>query len=139
MASEVFKYLFFGVLATLVYMVSRAMIFGISAQGTLSAVLANAIAIVFAFFTNDKFVFSQEKDGMWGRFVKFVGARLLTLILDLVLAYLLVDTYPQLIGQFVGHSQAMVNAIESLFAQVLIIVLNYIISKFFVFTGDKSE
>ena len=65
------------------------------------------------------------------RFVKFVGARLLTLVLDLALAYFLVDTYPEIIGQFVGHSHAWVNGIESLFSQVLIIVLNYIISKFF--------
>ena len=50
MATEVFKYLFFGVLATLVYMVSRTLIFQLTKQGTLSAVLANAIAIIFAFF-----------------------------------------------------------------------------------------
>ena len=118
MATEVFKYLFFGVLATLVYMVSRTLIFQLTQQGTLSAVLANAIAIIFAFFTNDIFVFNQETTGM-------------------ALAYFLVDTYPEIIGQFVGHSQAWVNGIESVFAQVLIIVLNYIISKFFVFTGEK--
>ena len=129
MATEVFKYLFFGVLATLVYMVSRTFIFQLTQQGTLSAVLANAIAIIF--------VFNQETTGMAMRFVKFVGARLLTLVLDLALAYFLVDTYPEIIGQFVGHSQAWVNGIESVFAQVLIIVLNYIISKFFVFTGEK--
>ena len=129
MATEVFKYLFFGVLATLVYMVSRTLIFQFTQQGTLSAVLANAIAIIFAF--------NQEKTGMVTRFVKFVGARLLTLVLDLALAYFLVDTYPEIIGQFVGHSHAWVNGIESLFSQVLIIVLNYIISKFFVFTGEK--
>jgi len=133
MATEVFKYLFFGVLATLVYMVSRTLIFQFTQQGTLSAVLANAIAII----TNDMFVFNQEKTGMVTRFVKFVGARLLTLVLDLALAYFLVDTYPEIIGQFVGHSHAWVNGIESLFSQVLIIVLNYIISKFFVFTGEK--
>lgn len=137
-ASEVFKYLFFGVLATLVYMVTRALLFGLTTQGTLSAVLANAIAIIFAFFTNDSFVFQQERAGMGIRFVKFVGARLLTLVLDLVLAYLLVDTYPEVIGQFVDNNQGLVNAIESLFSQVLIIVLNYVISKFFVFTGDKA-
>ena len=135
MATEVFKYLFFGVLATLVYMVSRILIFQLTNQGTLSAVLASAIAIIFAFFTNDMFVFNQEKTGMVTRFVKFVGARLLTLVL--ALAYFLVDTYPEIIGQFVGHSHAWVNGIESLFSQVLIIVLNYIISKFFVFTGEK--
>ncbi len=48
----------------------------------------------------------------------------------------LVDTYPEIIGQFVIIMLG-VNGIESLFSQVLIIVLNYIISKFFVFTGEK--
>ena len=137
MATEVFKYLFFGVLATLVYMVSRILIFQLTNQGTLSAVLASAIAIIFAFFTNDIFVFNQETTGMATRFVKFVGARLLTLVLDLALAYFFVDTYTEIIGKFFGHSQAWVNGIESVFAQVFIIVLNYIISKFFVFTGEK--
>ena len=44
MATEVFKYLFFGVLATVVYMVSRTLIFAVSQKGTLSAVLANAVS-----------------------------------------------------------------------------------------------
>ena len=137
MATEVFMYLFFGVLATLVYMVSRILIFQLTNQGTFTAVLASAIAIIFAFFTNDMFVFNQEKTGMVTRFVKFVGARLLTLVLDLALAYFLVDTYADILGQFVGHCHALVIGIESFFSQVLIIVLNYIISKFFVFTGEK--
>ena len=110
MATEVFKYLFFGVLATLVYMVSRTLIFQFTQQGTLSAVLANAIAIIFAFFTNDMFAYT------------FSPVKTKNL---------------EIIGQFVGHSHAWVNGIESLFSQVLIIVLNYIISKFFVFTGEK--
>ena len=86
MATEVFKYLFFGVLATLVYMVSRTLIFQFTQQGTLSAVLANAIAIIFAFFTNDMFVFNQEKTGMVTRFVKFVGACLGKWYRELVLS-----------------------------------------------------
>ena len=61
MVTEVFKYLFFGVLATLVYMVSRILIFQLTNQGTLSAVLASAIAIIFAFFTNDRLVFKQVR------------------------------------------------------------------------------
>lgn len=67
------------------------------------------------------------------RFVKFFVARLSTLALDLVLAYLLVERFPQIIGQFVNHNLQVVNAIETLFAQVLIIVLNYIISKLLIF------
>lgn len=132
-SSEVFKYLFFGVLATLVYMVTRMAFFAITHQATLSAVIANITAVVFAFFTNDYFVFNQVRTGWMGRFVKFFVARLSTLALDLVLAYLLVERFPQIIGQFVNHNLQVINAIETLFAQVLIIVLNYIISKLLIF------
>lgn len=134
-SSEVFKYLFFGVLATIVYTVTRLVLFEILKDASLSAVLANGTAVVFAFWTNDIFVFNQKRKGWQTRFVKFTGARLLTLFLDLLLAIFLVDMYPQIIGQFVGGNLSLVNAIETLFGQFLIIVLNYIISKFFVFTG----
>lgn len=132
-SSEVFKYLFFGVLATLVYMVTRIAFFAITHQATLSAAIASIISIIFAFFTNDYFVFNQVRTGWMRRFVKFFVARLSTLALDLVLAYLLVERFPQIIGQFVNHNLQVVNAIETLFAQVLIIVLNYIISKLLIF------
>ena len=72
MATEVFKYLFFGVLATLVYMVSRTLIFQFTQQGTLSAVLANAIAIIFAFLQMTCLSLIRKKTGMVPRFVKFV-------------------------------------------------------------------
>ena len=133
MATEVFKYLFFGVLATLVYMVSRTLIFQLTQQGTLSAVLANAIAIIFAFFTNDTIVFKQERRNWPTRLAKFFLARLSTLGLDVLLTYIFVTSYPDIIGQFVNDQLDQVNAIETLIAQVLIIILNYIFSKVYVF------
>ena len=135
--SEVFKYLFFGVLATIVYMGTRLIIFSIAESATLSAVIANVTAIVFAFFTNDYFVFNQARKGWFKRLIKFAVARLSTLILDLVLAYLLVTKFPHIIGQFVGENLSMVNAIETLFAQVLVIILNYVLSKLLVFKDKK--
>ncbi|MGT2755640.1 GtrA family protein [Streptococcus ovuberis] len=137
--SEVFIYLFFGVLATLVYTVSRTLLFTFLREATVSAVLANAVAVIFAFFTNDRFVFKQKQVGRGQRFLKFVGARLFTLFLDLALAYLLVEKYPQIIGQFVGQQLDLVNLIETLIAQVLIILLNYIISKWFVFKKPAED
>lgn len=133
MKSEVFLYLVFGVLATLVYMITRSIFFAITREATISAVIAHFTAIIFAFFTNDSFVFNQVRQGRSQRFVKFFIARLSTLALDLVLAYLLVTKFPQIIGQFVHQNIDAVNAIETLFSQVLIIVLNYVFSKLLVF------
>lgn len=136
-SNEVFKYLFFGVLTTLVYMVTRVAFFSLTQSATFSAVVANVVAIIFAFVTNDYFVFNQVRTGWFRRLVKFFMARLATLVLDLALAYLLVTKYPQIIGQFVNDNIAMVNMVETIFSQVLIIVLNYVLSKLLVFRDNQ--
>ena len=136
-SNEVFKYLFFGVLPTLVYMVTRVAFFSLTQSATFSAVVANIVAIIFAFVTNDYFVFNQVRTGWFRRLVKFFMARLATLVLDLALAYLLVTKYPQIIGQFVNDNIAMVNMVETIFSQVLIIVLNYVLSKLLVFRDNQ--
>lgn len=136
-SNEVFKYLFFGVLTTLVYMVTRVAFFSLTQSATFSAVVANIVAIIFAFVTNDYFVFNQIRTGWFRRLVKFFMARLATLVLDLALAYLLVTKYPQIIGQFVNDDIAMVNMVETIFSQVLIIVLNYVLSKLLVFRDNQ--
>lgn len=137
--NEVISYLIFGVLTTVVYLIARMLIFAISQEATISAVIANIIAILFAFFTNDRFVFKQRPQGWPKRLASFFGARLLTLVIDLALAFFLVEQYPQIIGQFVNQDLNKVNVIESLIAQVLIILLNYIISKFLVFKDRKTS
>ena len=137
--SEGFKYLFFGVLTTLVSIVTRDVLFVLTRQVTFSVLVANVAGIVFAFFTNDYFVFSQERKGWPTRFVKFFAARLSTLALDLALAYLLVEKFPQIIGQFVNHDLIWVNRIETIIAQVLIVVTNYVISKWLVFKDYKDQ
>ncbi len=135
--SEVFKYLFFGVLATFVYIFIRFLTFFLTKEATSSALLANIGAIIFAFVTNDSFVFNQVKIGRFKRFVKFVIARLFTLILDVLLAYFLVEKFPLLIGQFVNNDINMINTIETLLGQFMVITLNYILSKLFIFKDTK--
>lgn len=135
--NEVILYLIAGVAATLVYMVTRMGLFLVIPSILLVTLLANAVAILFAFWTNDRFVFKQDRTGWPQRLVKFVSARLATLVMDMALAYLLVQAYPQLIGQFVNHDLTLVNAIATLFSQVLVIVLNYFLSKLFIFKDTK--
>ncbi|MGT2960911.1 GtrA family protein [Streptococcus caballi] len=137
LSNEIFMYLVFGVLATLVYMLSRTIIFTFCHQATLSAVIASFISIIFAFFTNDRFVFRQVPEGWWGRLCKFFLARLSTLLLDAALAFLFVQKFPNIIGQFVGNNLDLVNGIETIISQVLIIVLNYVFSKLLVFKDKK--
>lgn len=118
-------------------MVTRMGLFLVIPSILLVTLLANAVAILFAFWTNDRFVFKQAREGWPQRLVKFVSARIATLVMDMALAYLLVQAYPQLIGQFVNHDLTLVNAIATLFSQVLVIVVNYFLSKLFIFKNTK--
>ncbi len=131
--NEILSYLFFGGATTLVSILSRLVIYSISHQEILATILANIIGILFAFITNDTVVFKQERKNWPIRLVKFFLARLSTLGLDVLLTYIFVTSYPDIIGQFVNDQLDQVNAIETLIAQVLIIILNYIFSKVYVF------
>lgn len=131
--NEILSYLFFGGATTLVSILSRLVIYRISHQEILATILANIIGILFAFITNDTIIFKQKRKNWPIRLVKFFLARLSTLGLDVLLTYIFVTSYPDIIGQFVNDQLDQVNAIETLIAQVLIIILNYIFSKVYVF------
>ena len=137
--NEILSYLFFGGATTLVSILSRLAIYHISRQEILATALANIIGILFAFITNDTFVFKQERKNWSIRLVKFFLARLSTLGLDLLLTYIFVTTFPDVIGQFVKYNIDKVNTIETILAQILIIILNYILSKIYIFKKDNSS
>jgi len=135
--NEILSYLFFGGATTLVSIVSRLVIYHISHQEILATALANIIGIIFAFITNDTIVFKQERKNWPIRLVKFFLARLSTLGLDLLLTYIFVTSYPNIIGQFVEQNIDRVNTVETILAQILIVILNYIFSKIYIFKGNN--
>lgn len=131
--NEILAYLFFGLATTLVSILSRLVIYQLSHQELLATALANIIGILFAFITNDTVVFKQARQNWPRRLVKFTLARLSTFLLDLLLTFLFVSQFPHIIGQFVNENLGKINAIEAVLAQLLIIILNYIFSKVFIF------
>lgn len=94
----------------------------------LNALIANVVswifAVLFAFFTNRRWVFdggSGATKGLWAQMASFFGGRLFTLAVEeLILAVFV--TWLKLDGLLV-----------KLVAQVVVIVLNYFISKLWVF------
>ena len=131
--NEILSYLFFGLATTLVSILSRLVIYQLTHHELLSTALANIIGILFAFITNDTIVFKQTKKNRLIRLMKFTLARLSTFLLDLFLTFLFVTRFPHIIGQFVNENLDKINAIETVLAQLLIIILNYIFSKVFIF------
>ena len=131
--NELLLYLFFGIATTLVSILSRLVIYQLTHRELLATGLANSIGILFAFITNDTIVFKQDRQNWPNRLVKFTLARLSTFLLDLFLTFLFVTQFPNIIGQFVNNNINRVNRIETIIAQFLIIILNYIFSKVFIF------
>ena len=123
--NELLAYLFLGIATTLVSILSRLVIYQLSHQELLATTLANIIGILFAFITNDTIVFKQTRKNRLIRLLKFSLARLST--------FLFVTQFPHIIGQFVNENLDKINAIETIIAQFLIIILNYIFSKVFIF------
>ena len=131
--NELLAYLLFGIATTLIAILSRLVIYQLSHHELLATALANIIGILFAFITNDRIVFKQARQNWSIRLMKFTLARLSSFLLDLFLTFLFVTQFPNIIGQFVNNNINRVNSIETVIAQFLIIILNYIFSKVFIF------
>ena len=137
--NEILSYLFFGVATTVVAVLTRMLCYAYTSNELLATALGNIAGILFAFVTNDTIVFKQERKNWFSRFIKFVIARISTFLLDMGLTLIFVTTFPNIIGQFVHHDMKFINTIETLFAQIVIIVLNYIFSKIFVFKNKSKK
>ena len=135
--NEVLSYLFFGVATTLVSVGTRLFIYHVTNDERLATAIGNIAGILFAFATNDTIVFKQERKGWLQRLIRFTIARSGTFILDMALTEIFVKQFPGIIGQFVHNNKSQINLIETLFAQVAIVVLNYVFSKLFVFKNKR--
>ena len=136
--NEILSYLFFGLATTIVSVVSRMLCYEVTGNEILATIIGDVLGILFAFVTNDTIVFKQKRQGWFVRLIKFFTARLATMGLNLLLTFIFVTSFPQIIGQFVDNNIKIVNTIETFIAQVLIIVLNYVFSKIFVFKNKEK-
>ncbi|MDS1029676.1 GtrA family protein [Bacillota bacterium LX-D] len=113
-------YLVFGVLTTVINIVSYKICLDLNLDYRVSAFLAFILAVAFAFVTNRKYVFVGQAS-IWQEAAAFLGVRILTFLVNLVGLIFLVQFLQ--IDKFI--SQILIN--------VVIIVLNYVLSKYFVF------
>lgn len=119
---EVLLYLIFGVLTTLVNIVTYALstkIFHIDWQ--VSNVIAWVLSVLFAYITNRKYVFESKDSNVIREMISFVIFRLVSFVLDMGFMYLFIDMM---------HVNDMISKI---IVQVIVIVLNYVFSKLFIF------
>ena len=122
---EVLLYLFFGGLTTVLSIASFALFYQALGVNELAAnVLSWILAVLFAFFTNRTWVFSAANTGGAGllrQMASFFGGRLATLAVE-----------EGILLVFVSWLSLPALPVKTA-AQVVVIVLNYVVSKMFVF------
>ena len=126
---DILTYLFFGVLTTAVnYLVYLPCFNLLGWSASLSNVFAWIVAVAFAFLTNKPFVFKSRdwsRNVVWPEFCKFVGCRVGSGVLETAILLVAVD--------WLGLN----GNVWKLITAVLVVVLNYIGSKFLVFNDKK--
>ncbi len=129
---EIVNYLIVGVLTTVV---SLLVYYGLTLtvldpEKAVQLQAANVIswiaAVVFAYFTNRRFVFESRSQNMLKEAAAFFAARLSTLVLDMALMFLLVTLLK------------CNDKIAKLVVQAAVIVANYVLSKFLVFKKKEK-
>ena len=128
---ETVRYLVVGGLTTLVNIISYAILYQIlKIEVTISNVISVALAIIFAYMANKIFVFKSKTNSLKElicEMIKFCGARLSTMIIEVV-------------GVFALYNIMKINPmISKILTQVIVVIVNYFISKFLVFNKRERK
>ena len=118
---EVIMYLFFGGLTSLISIVLYAVFYKIGLSNLRANAASLFFAILFAFVTNRRWVFKRTEASFLKEAGSFYLSRLATSLLEMLIMYVFVDLL------------AFDNFIVKIVATFIVIVLNYIFSKFLVF------
>ena len=117
---EIIRYIIAGILTTIVSIASYNLLRNINIDYKICTILSWILAVIFAYFINKLFVFKSQKNNI-KEFINFILARLLSLFIEFIFMMIMVD--------FININ----DRIAKLIVQVVVLVLNYVFSKFFVF------
>ena len=132
---EIINYLIFGILTTIIsvitYLFFANIIFSIKNDLTIqiSNVLSWICAVTFAYITNRKYVFKSKIKGkkQIKEAMNFFLSRIFSLIVDMLMMYILFS---------IIH---MDDTIAKLLVQIVVVILNYLLSKIIVFKKNNNK
>lgn len=134
---EIINYLIIGVLTTVVNLaVKYALLFTVlnasdATELQIAVIISWIIACLFAYITNRKIVFKSKSTKILKEFTAFVSARLFTLFLEMLIMFVFVT--------LLKLNSNLWVVIWSLVAQIVVIVVNYVLSKLVIFKKEKKD
>ena len=137
---EVISYLIFGILTTLVnIIVSFVLKAWLNVEGNIASTVGIVASILFAYFTNRKWVFHSTAHGFKEKlteFGKFILGRAFTMVVEIVGVFLLNNVLHSFYTVF---SENIAYLINKCIITVIVIILNFFISKFFAFKKISKD
>ncbi|WP_296873934.1 GtrA family protein [uncultured Methanobrevibacter sp.] len=119
---ELMMYFIFGVLTTVVnFVVYLLFARFLNVNYLISNVLAWFFSVLFAYVTNRIWVFESKNSNILKEMSLFFGGRIFSGVVDTALMYLLIGIL------------AVGDVISKIIIQVIVVILNYVISKIIVF------
>ena len=130
LTKEVILYIIFGILTTVInlgafYVLNTLL----HVDENISNFVAILLAVLFAYITNKDLVFHSKAEGAREKlteFFKFMLGRAFTMVLEFV-------------GGLILFKTAIPAIISKCFITVIVIILNFFISKFFAFKTEKEK
>ena len=129
---EIINYLIFGVLTTIVSLLTYYILVLtiLNPDKPIELQIANIIswlvAVTFAYITNRKYVFTSKNKKILKESLKFYSSRLTTLFIDMGLMFIFVSK--------LNFNDKIIKIV----IQIIITILNYIISKLLVFKNKEN-
>ena len=124
---EIIRYLIIGVLTTIVSLITYYLLVSTvfdpnnAIELQITNIISWIVCVTFAYFTNRIYVFKVDNEVNTKEVISFYASRLSTLFIDMLLMFVFVTLL------------SFNDKIVKLAVQVIIIILNYILSKFIVF------
>ena len=129
LTKEVILYIIFGLLTTIINLGSFYVLNSLCKWNeNIANLIAILLAVLVAYLTNKDLVFHSEASGIKEKlqeFFKFMLGRAFTMIVEFL-------------GGFVLFQTAIPEMISKAFITIVVIVLNFFISKFFAFSKKKK-
>ncbi|MTI48652.1 GtrA family protein [Sporosalibacterium faouarense] len=125
---EIGLYTIFGVFTTLINFIVYYLLIYLNIDFKIATSIAFIVSVIFAYFTNRNYVFSVRAKSikeMSLEGLKFLSSRILTYFFDIFGLMLLIE----LIN--------MDQVISKLVVNVLVVIINYVLSKFYIFKKEK--
>ncbi len=122
---EVLNYLIVGGTTTIVSILSYMILREVINNYIINTILSWITAVLYAYITNRLFVFKSKNKKLISEISKFFTCRLLTLGIEIVVMFALVDLI------------RMNDALAKTLVQFIVLTSNYLFSKIFVFKRPK--